>query len=352
MPQITILGLGPGEWKHLTLEALAALNSHDEVWLRTRYHPLIEEMPAHLAVHSFDAFYEEAEEFAALYRRIAEEVIRLGRREEGILYAVPGHPWVGESTVFQIVGLAREKGIPVRVVDGLSFVEPVLAAVERDALDGLQIADASEVARRYAPPFDADRPVIVGQLYSRMVASDVKLVLMELYPAEHPVTILYGAGTREGRTITMPLYRLDQQSDFSYLTTLWVPPLPWPSSLPSFQNIVAHLRSPDGCPWDREQDHDTLRPFVLEEAYEVAEAIDNDSAPDLCDELGDLLLMILMNAQIASESGDFNMSDVIASISEKMIRRHPHVFGSTTVSGSADVLRNWEAIKAEERNAT
>ncbi len=349
MSQITILGLGPGEWEQLTLEAVAALNSHDALWLRTRHHPLVAQMPGHLDIHSFDAWYDEADEFEGLYTRIAEEVVRLGRRADGVLYGVPGHPWVGESTVRQIVALARQEGIAVRLIGGLSFIEPVLAMVEADALDGLQIADATEIAGRYAPPFDGDRPVLVAQLYSRMVASDVKLVLMELYPAEHPVTLLHGAGTAQARAVTMPLYQLDQGSDFAFLTTLWVPPLAWPASLPHFQNIVAHLRSPEGCPWDQEQDHASLRPFVLEEAYEVAEAIDTDDPPQLCDELGDLLLMIVMNAQIASEAGDFSMSDVIAAVSEKMIRRHPHVFGSVAVAGSAEVLRNWEAIKAEER---
>ncbi|MDQ4076809.1 MAG: MazG family protein, partial [Chloroflexota bacterium] len=339
----------PGGWGHLTLEGEAVLGGHEEVWVRTREHPIVGEMPARLAVHSFDGFYEEAEHFASLYRRIAAEVVRLGRREEGVLYAVPGHPWVGESTVGQIVALAREEGIPVRIVEGLSFIEPVLAMVEADALDGLQVADATTVAGRYAPPFDGDHPVLVAQIYDRMVASDVKLVLMELYPAEHPVTLVNGAGTEEARMVTMPLYGLDQQSDFSYLSTLWVPPLEQPSSLPHFQNIIAHLRSPEGCPWDQKQDHHTLRASLLEEAYEAADAIDREAMGELRDELGDLLLLITMHAQIASERGDFNLADVVASISQKIVRRHPHVFGTREVSGAEEVVRNWDEIKAEER---
>src|SRR5688500_17692154 len=115
MAQITILGLGPGEWKHLTVEALAVLEGATELWLRTRDHPLVAEMPAHLTIHSFDGLYEEVGEWDALYRRIAVEVVRLGRREQGVVYAVPGHPSVGETTVRQIVAQAREARIPVRI---------------------------------------------------------------------------------------------------------------------------------------------------------------------------------------------------------------------------------------------
>lgn len=349
MAGITILGLGPGEWKQLTLEAAAALNAADELWLRTRHHPLVAEMPAHLIVESFDALYEEADEFGPLYERIADEVLRLGRRQKGVIYGVPGHPWVGESTVRRVVTRARAEALPVRIIGGLSFVAPSLAAVEHDALDGLQIADATTLVQRHHPPFDGDRPVLLAQIYSRMVASDVKLLLMELYPADHPVTLLNGVGTREARTIPLPLFRLDQHSDFDARSTLWIPPLARAGSLPHLLDIVAHLRSPEGCPWDQEQDHASLRDALLEEAAEAVEAIDREALDDLAEELGDLLLLVTMHAQIASEGGDFNISRIVATVSEKLVRRHPHVFGTVQAKDSDEVLENWEAIKARER---
>lgn len=351
MSQITILGLGPGEWKHLTLEAVEVLNNHEEVWLRTRHHPLVAQMPIQLAVHSFDEWYDEADEFALLYERIAKEVVRLGERKQGVLYAVPGNPSVGESTVGLIRLLAKEAQIPVHMIEGLSFIAPSLATVNADALDGLQIADATVIAHCHYPPFDADRPVLIAQVYNNVVASNVKLTLLELYPPTHVVTLLHGAGTSEAESLTCELHELDHQADFAYLTSLWVPPLPKPSSLPYLQNIVAHLRAPEGCPWDREQDHHSLRRSILEEAYEVVDAIDRESPTDLYEELGDLLLNITMNAQIASEGGEFSMVEVIRAISEKLIRRHPHVFGSITVNDSGQVVQNWEAIKAAERAA-
>lgn len=114
-------------------------------------------------------------------------------------------------------------------------------------------------------------------------------------------------------------------------------------------DIMARLRAPDGCPWDREQDHRSIRKYVIEEAYEVAEAIDHGDPRELCAELGDLLLQVVFHAQMASERGTFDARDVCRAISDKMERRHPHVFGDVAVSGSGEVLRNWERIKAGER---
>src|SRR5713101_186952 len=113
-------------------------------------------------------------------------------------------------------------------------------------------------------------------------------------------------------------------------------------------DVVQRLRSPDGCPWDREQTHASLRATLLEEAYEVLEAIDEGSMPKLREELGDVLLQVLMQAEIAGETGEFSLGDVADSVREKLVRRHPHVFGDVTVSGADEVVRNWEALKARE----
>lgn len=112
---------------------------------------------------------------------------------------------------------------------------------------------------------------------------------------------------------------------------------------------MARLRAPDGCPWDAEQDHRSLRPYLLEEAYEVVEALDREDPQDVCEELGDLLLQIVFHAQIAKEEGDFDIEAVAHSINEKLIHRHPHVFADVDVESSTDVLRNWEQLKKEEK---
>ena len=188
----------------------------------------------------------------------------------------------------------------------------------------------------------------MAQLYSRELATDVKLTLMNQYPEEHPVRLLHAAGTAAEEVEDMPLHAIDRSEKIAHLTALYVPPLAT-GALEEFQETVAHLRAPEGCPWDREQTHKSIRGNLLEEAYEALEALDRDDPAHLAEELGDLLLQILLHTQIATEAGEFRMADVVAGVDSKIRRRHPHVFGEVRVSGVEQVLRNWEEIKAGER---
>ncbi len=346
---IIILGLGPGDIKHLTQEAWQVLQDSREIYVRTRRHPLVEQLPAHLVVHSFDHVYERETEFGAVYETIAREVLALGRRPDGVVYAVPGHPMVGESSMQRIRALAAADGVPVRIVDGLSFIEPTLTLLGLDALQGVQIADATELAALHHPPLNPDRPALISQVYSRAVAADVKLTLMNQYPDDHPVTLVSAAGTSAARQATLPLHELDLRSDIDHLTSLYVPPLAEAGAVETFQETVARLRAPNGCPWDREQTHLTLRASLLEETYEVLHALDTENVDELCEEMGDLLMQIVIHSQIATEESEFRFADVVAAIDRKIKRRHPHVFGSAVVDGSEEVLRNWEEIKRAER---
>ncbi len=350
MGEIVIIGLGPGDPRDLTRAAWAAIEEAEKLYLRTAHHPVVAALPPHLAVEAFDAFYEREPTFEAVYRAIVERVLALAEREAVVRYAVPGHPWVGEATVPPIVRGARERGLGVRVIGGVSFVEPLLAAVEVDALDGLQIADALAVAALHHPPFDPDLPAVVAQLYSRAVASDLKLTLMNQYPDEHRVALVRAAGTAAQAVAWLPLYAIDRQ-ELDHLTSLYLPPLPPVSSFEGFQETIAHLRAPDGCPWDRKQTHRSLRKNLLEESYEVLAAIDAQDAEALREELGDLLLQIVLHTQIAIDEGEFRMGDVIATVDAKIKRRHPHVWGDIRVADAEEVSERWEAIKRREREA-
>jgi tetrapyrrole methylase family protein/MazG family protein len=350
MPGVTIVGLGPGDPAHLTREAWDVLTSAAEVFLRTARHPTLDGLPASVARHSFDDVYEAAADFAQVYETIAARVLELGTRPQGVVYAVPGDPSLGEATVGLIRSRARERSLAVRLVPGLSFIEPALMALGVDALPGLQIADALDLAARHHPPFHPDSPALVAQLYSASVAGDVKLALMNQYPDEHQVALVHAAGTAEQRVERLPLFELDRSPHIAHLTALFVPPLPQPSAFESFQEAIAHLRAPDGCPWDREQTHRTLRRNLLEETHEVLAALDADDPRAMREEFGDLLLQIVLHAQIAVESGEYSMAEVIAGIHAKIIRRHPHVFGDVKVSGVGEVLENWEKLKAAERD--
>jgi tetrapyrrole methylase family protein/MazG family protein len=357
---LIILGLGPGDPGLLTRRAWKVLQTAPTVYLRTRRHPTVEGLPEGPAYHSFDDLYDGAEDFESVYSAIVEQIAAAAGAGD-VVYAVPGDPMVAEGTVSRLIEVCGEKNIPVCIESGVSFIEPALAALGVDALPGLQFVDATDMALAYHPPIDPDYPALVAQLYSGALASDVKLTLMNQYPDEHPVVLIHAAGTDDVRIEHVALYEIDRRS-VNHLTSLYVPAVgpetvtvggaevPIAVGFIGFQNTIAHLRAPDGCPWDREQTHQSLRKNLIEETYEVIDAIDADDTEHLREELGDLLLQVVLHAQIAVEGGEFAMTDVIRHIDAKLKRRHPHVWGSVDVHDSPDeVSVNWEQIKAEER---
>jgi len=349
MPGITLLGLGPGDPAKLTREAWEVLVSADQVWLRTKQHPTVAGLPAALKIHSFDELYENSDSFDDVYSAIVEKVLELGKSPLGVVYAVPGDPFVDEATCPEIAQRARALGLPLKIVSGLSFLEPVFAALGLDPYPRLILVDAIELSQAHIPAFPPDTPVLVAQVYSRLVAAEVKMTLNTVYPDKHPVRLVHAAGAEDEIIEDIPLYEIDRSEHIGLLTVLYVPPLGEGTSFEAFQEIVAHLRAPDGCPWDREQTHESLRMHLMGEAYEALAAMDSGDALEMAEEFGDLLLQIVLNAQIASEDGEFNMADVLKGIYDKIIRRHPHVFGDVTLDGVQGVLKNWEKLKAVER---
>lgn len=351
---ITMAGLGPGDPAMLSLAAVEALLKSGCIWLRTEVHPVVgwlKEKGIHF--NSFDYIYREAEDFQEVYSRIAREVIGMAR-ERDVLYALPGHPLVAEETSRLIIDFAAREGIQVKIVPGVSFLDALVAVLQTDPAAGLHIVDGLRL--------DSQRPdpevgTVVIQAYSRMVMSDIKLSLMEHYPDDHPVAAVTAAGVPgQERVDRCPLHDLDKLETVNHLTSVYVPPLSEGGNsrrcrfpMDPLVDVMARLRSDQGCPWDREQDHLTLRQYLLEEVYEVIEALDRQDMYNICEELGDLLLQIAFHAQIASERGQFDINDVVSAITQKMVRRHPHVFGDVRVEGSADVIVNWTAIKEKEK---
>jgi tetrapyrrole methylase family protein / MazG family protein len=345
---ITIVGLGPGDGRLLTRDAWDILSTAPVVYLRTGRHPAVADLPPDVTRHTFDHLYETADSFATVYQTIIQELLQQARHS-GAIYAVPGHPYVGEATVTGLVEAARAAGIPCTIVDGLSFVEPTLAAAQVDALDGLQIFDAIEIAAYHYPPLNPDNPALLGQVYSRLIASELKLTLMAIYPDDHPTQLIHAAGNEAQKVEQLPLYAIDRSQHIDHLTSLYLPRLPQASGMTALAETVAVLRSPEGCPWDREQTPQSMRAGLLEEAIEVLTALDEDDPEALCEELGDLLLHIVMQAQMAAEADEFKLTDVVAGIETKLKRRHPHVWGDWEVSGTGEVLRNWDQIKQAEK---
>lgn len=348
-PEIIILGLGPGDPAYLTSRAAEVLAAAKQVYLRTKLHPTVSGLPEDLTLHTFDWIYEEEDEFQVVYDRIASEVISLAQNQPPVVYAVPGDPFIAEDTPALILDRARQAGLSVEVISGVSFLEPTFAALEGDPLPQVALVDALALAGAHYPSFPPDQPALIVQVYSNQVASDLKLTLMAVYPDHHPVSLVHEAGTPDLSIENIPLFELDRSQLIGNRTALYLPPLSPGSSLESFLELIAHLRGPDGCPWDREQDHQSLRPNLLEEAYEALEAIDADDPAAMQEEFGDLLLQIVLQSQIASEYGEFTMSDVIRGIYTKLIKRHPHVFGDLDLAEADAVIKNWESLKAKER---
>lgn len=344
---LTILGLGPGHIDDLSRRAWRTLENAQTVYLRTNRHPCVPSLPQQATYHSFDDIYDANTDFAQVYTAITERIIEIAKTGD-VIYAVPGDPLVGESTVTRLLSAAKIENIPVEIVNGISFVEPILALLGVDALDGLQILDGLTVAEMHHPPLNPDYPALLGQVYSREVAANVKLTLMNQYPDEFPVKLIHAAGTPDAQVEPVPLYTIDRSEHIDHLTALYLPALGKMSSFEQFQEVIAHLRAPEGCPWDRKQTHRSLRQYLIEESHEVLEAIDAGDIQALCEELGDLMLQVVLHTQIAIDDGEFYMTDILSRINEKLIRRHPHVWGDVQVTGADEVVSNWDVLKKQE----
>jgi len=347
---ITILGLGPGSSALVTRGAWRAMLDCELLLLRTARHPCLDELPDTRRWHSFDALYEAHDHFEDVYAQIAQRVVAAAQQCENLVYAVPGDAMVGEATVPQVLRLAAERALPTELLPGISFIEPCLALLELDALDGIQIHDALEIAELYHPPLNPSLPALLAQVYSRHVASQLKLTLMNQYADDFAVLLVHAAGTPQARVEPVPLYAIDRSPDIDITTSLYLPPQGPLDSFEAAQNTIAHLRSEKGCAWDRKQTHLSLRPYLIEETYEVLECLDTEDPQALCEELGDLLLQVLLHVQIATDDGEFNMAKVLRQLNAKLIRRHPHVWGGLESSGDPEQLKRiWNEAKAAEK---
>lgn len=350
--KITVIGIGPGGKQYLTLEAIEKIKEANTLYLRTERHPIVDYIKTlGIKIESFDNIYDTHENFQEVYDKIVDKLIG-SSKDEDVLYAVPGSPFVAENTVQKLMGVCKEThDIQLEVIAGVSFIEAIINTLGKDPVNGLKIIDALQMDSQKP---DADVDIIITQVYNRLVASDVKLNLMQYYDDEHEIIIIRAAGIDgEEKIVNVPLYELDRSECLDHLTSIFVPKTGNNKikkyKMDNLVSIMEKLRSKEGCPWDREQDHQTLKPYLIEESYEVLEALEEGDMDLLEEELGDLLLQIVFHSQIAGESGYFNLTDVISGICSKLINRHPHVFGELSVDTTEKVLINWEEIKREEK---
>lgn len=226
-----------------------------------------------------------------------------------------------------------------------SLVTSMLDTLRLSPPPRLVLLDARTLADAHVPPFPPEFPVLLLGVDSPELAAHIRDVLLAVYPREYEINIVEGQRLKVANLGNFGLSTFD----FQPATCIFIPALAEGTAFESFVEIVAHLRAPDGCPWDREQTHQSLRTHLLEEAYEALAALDEGDPRKMAEEFGDLLLQIVLHAQIAREAGKFGMTDILKGIYDKIIRRHPHVFGDLEVDGVDGVLQNWERLKEKER---
>ena len=350
MHQLTVIGLGAADFDQLQMGVYKQLKQAKKLYVRTEDHPVLHDLKEEGVVFSsFDYVYEKHDTFAPVYKEIATLLIEAAK-EEPVMYAVPGHPLVAEQTVQHLIEAANEGQVHLKIEGGQSFLDPIFGALKIDPIEGFQLLDGTSMSMH---DINMRQHILIAQVYDAFSASEVKLTLMEKYRDDYPVTIVTAAGSAQEKLTTVPLYELDHVAELNNLTTVYVPPVTSDEEAlrdwTTFRKIIATLRGPNGCPWDQKQTHESLKKYLLEEAHEFLAAVDAEDDYAMIEELGDVLLQVFLHAQIGEDHGYFNLEEILASISEKMIRRHPHVFGNVSVEDADEVIANWEEIKRAEK---
>lgn len=348
MSKIEIIGLGAGDVNQLPFGIYKKLvHAEMVVYSRTLDHPVIESLQDEgVRFEAFDHMYEEEEQFGAVYERITNALLEQAKAVETLIYTVPGHPMLAEKTV-QL--LLEQTEIEVEVMGGQSYLDDLFTSLKIDPIEGFQFVDGTSFTRSQ---LDYRHHIIFCQVYDRFVASEVKLSLLEDLPPDYEVIIVEAAGSKQESITKVSLEELDHTMEISNLTSVYIPPAPdnlLHHTFDHLREVMATLRSPDGCPWDRKQTHESLREYSIEEVYELVDAIDAGDDNNIIEELGDILMHVILHSQIGEDDGYFTIDDVIRSVTDKMIYRHPHVFSNTKVDSVEDVNRNWEELKKAEK---
>lgn len=351
---LVICGLGPGGADQLTAETRSAIDGAEIRYLRTRQHPTAGQITG---ARSFDEVYDRLESFAEVYAEIVERLVAAVGRGERVVYIVPGSPLVLEESVRR---LRDDDRVEVEVVPALSFLDVVWARLGVDPVDeSVRLVDG----HRFSIDAAGERgPLLVAHVHAPWVLSDIKLAV-EPGPDQR-ACVLQRLGTPEERIFDVAWADLDRLVEPDHLTSIFLPELanPVANELARTVSLVKRLRQ--DCPWDRKQDHQSLRSYLLEETYELLDAIDGlpsgaagpevdaslmDAYAGLEEELGDVWFQVLFHAELAAEAGQFTIADVAATLHEKLVRRHPHVFGDVETADTDVIVSNWERIKQEEK---
>ncbi|CAB4564701.1 unannotated protein [freshwater metagenome] len=346
-PVVEIVGLGPAGSEHVSRHTLDRIAAHRHRWLRTAVHPSAVVVGD---AATFDDLYESADSFDDVYSSIVERLVQAAREHGEILYAVPGSPLILERTVRALIDDERIRCV---VNPAMGFLEMAWSRLGIDPVEEkVTLIDGHTFAASAA---GVEGPMLVAHCHANWVLSEIKLSAEDTVDASNDddqVVILHHLGLPDEQVLSVRWSELDRTVEADHLTSIYVPALTVPvgSELVSFHRLARTLR--ERCPWDREQTHRSLVTYLLEETHEVVDAIlaldpdDPSTDEHLAEELGDLLYQIEFHAAIAEEEGRFTMGDVARGINDKLVRRHPHVFGGET---GDDLVASWDAIKKAEK---
>lgn len=360
MADITIVGLGPGPAELRTIAAQRALDEAQHVFVRSHADVDLGSLLQQPNVTDLAPLRRQESHTSADRWLRATRAVLEGAKAGPVVLAIPGHPRFGEGLVKQTIAMAAQEGLSTRVIDGISVTDMLASAFDLDPiLDRTQLVTARALqASAEQSPFDGGSlhltpqlPILVTHVYDAALLQGVKSQLSRIFPMDHPVEMITAAGLAGEHRSTSTITGLDEESG-NPLLALHVPAMGEieatrdPATL---QHIVARLRREDGCPWDRKQTNASLAASLVDEVYEVVDAINARDDANLAEELGDLLLLIMMHAQIAEERGAFALEDVYDGIATKIVRRHPHVFGDEAAQNADDVVGLWQKIKQQEK---
>ena len=342
--EIIIVSLGQGDPDLLNNRTIRTLRESAHLILRTSRHPIAAWLQRNsISYQALDRYYDNAEDFDQLNRMIAEHIIQ--EASSGILvYAVPDASM--DSTVKALFRI-KPDSVSISVIPGISFYDLHLSSTLQHLEDSsVQIVSAYDFLSSFT--YNPRNSLLITEIDNAILAGQVKISLSNLLEDEHLIYLL-----QEGcNPVSFPLFMLDRQHVYNHFTAVLVPASDYMHRerhvLQDLADIMDRLRSSSGCPWDRQQTHHSLQPFLVEEAWECVAAIDENDPFHLGEELGDLLFQVVFHASIGKDFDEFTLTDVISSICTKMIRRHPHVFADMNLHDAESVSAVWEQIKQSE----
>ena len=336
-------------------------------FVQTLEHPFIKRYRLTGSFTSMDDLYESCEDYDELNKCIAGRLVEAAEfiSTSGYNETIP--PDCAKYVVYLTLGrinpdvlaavhsMADAGKVNVEVLPFVGFAEAAYSAALSNGLLTGQELFTELPANRLRSIADTEALYAITEIDSPLTASEVKLTLTEYYPDEYDALFALPACDGQGYELkTIKLFELDRLKKYDAASVLLVPPskeLDLPRhSVEGLMQLMRRLRAPGGCPWDAEQTHESLKKSLMEECYEVIDAIDRGDPDDLCEELGDLLMQIAFHVVIEEEHASFTLRDVATGITNKMIFRHPHVFGTTHVESSDEVLVNWEKLKKQEKH--